>query len=489
MSVSHAPRTPRLKPLVLAVLGTFTVANGLASPFAIDTTASPRPMTDSAAPEGTETWIVENCNDKGPGSLRWVIDTQAGSGDTIDLSGLTCSTITLETGVIHVPQDEIFLVGPSADQLAIDGNDRSPVFEHGGSSSFLINGLTVRNGRNEPAAGHVRGGCIASNGTVFLMNAAVRDCTARVDGDRNAMGGGVYAAAGLYLDGTSITGNRALSDGPANLSGFGVGGGVFSMGRAEFNRTTIAGNTARGADNGFKGQSGGAWVFGGGAARNTTIANNIAGSNGGLLMMDALYGDPIDIVSSTISGNVAGESVIGAGLYVGMTSQLTVINSTITLNIERNAKNMPYGAGLLLGSGDVPTHIANSIIAGNLLDDGSGGLSSDIGSGGSTAAVSGSHNLIGYSPLQLPADTISDEPMLEALADNGGPTWTHALPADSPAVDAGDDNGHEYDQRGEGFPRIVGKAADIGAYELKAHGTGDEIFLDGFELCAGCPSH
>lgn len=488
MSTIHPLRMPRLKPLVLAVVGTLTVAHVLADPLLIDTAAS-RATTDSAAPDGTETWIIENCNDSGPGSLREVIDTQAGSGDTIDLSQLTCSAITLETGAIRVSQEELFLVGPSAEQLAIDGKDQSPVFRHEGASSFLINALTVRNGRNEPAEGHVRGGCIASNGTVFLMNAAVRDCTARVDGDRNAMGGGVYAAAGVYLDNTSITGNRAISDGPANLSGFGVGGGVFSMGRAEFVRTTIAGNTARGADNGFKGQSGGAWVFGGGAVQNTTIANNTAGSNGGLLMMDAMYGDPIDIVSSTISGNVAGESIIGAGLYVGMTSQLTVINSTITLNIERNAKNAPYGAGLLLGTGEVPTHIANSIIAGNILDDGSGGLSSDIGSGGETTAVSGSHNLIGYSPLQLPADTLSDDPMLGALADNGGPTWTHALPPDSPAVDTGDDNGQAFDQRGTGFPRIVGKAADIGAYELEEHGTGDEIFVADFELCPGCPSY
>lgn len=79
--------------------------------------------------------------------------------------------------------------------------------------------------------------------------------------------------------------------------------------------------------------------------------------------------------------------------------------------------------------------------------------------------------------------------MLGALADNGGPTWTHALPPDSPAVDAGDDNGQAFDQRGTGFPRIVGKAADIGAYELEEHGTGDEIFAADFELCPGCPSY
>jgi Ca2+-binding RTX toxin-like protein len=68
------------------------------------------------------------------------------------------------------------------------------------------------------------------------------------------------------------------------------------------------------------------------------------------------------------------------------------------------------------------------------------------------------------------------------LADNGGPTQTHALLAGSNAIDAGDDSFlppdsrdldvHDdflellpVDQRGPGFPRIVGANVDIGAVE------------------------
>src|SRR5262249_53728430 len=43
---------------------------------------------------------------------------------------------------------------------------------------------------------------------------------------------------------------------------------------------------------------------------------------------------------------------------------------------------------------------------------------------------------------------------------------THALLTGSPALDAGDPtDAPEWDQRGEGFYRIVGKNIDIGAYE------------------------
>ncbi len=70
----------------------------------------------------------------------------------------------------------------------------------------------------------------------------------------------------------------------------------------------------------------------------------------------------------------------------------------------------------------------------------------------------------GSSPL--PADTITADPMLEPLADNGGFTMTHALSAGSPAIDAGDNAaGLHTDQRGQGFPRVNGAQADIGAYE------------------------
>ena len=49
----------------------------------------------------------------------------------------------------------------------------------------------------------------------------------------------------------------------------------------------------------------------------------------------------------------------------------------------------------------------------------------------------------------------------------------------SPAIDAGNNyGGFAFDQRGEGFARVGGGRADIGAYESAA---GDRIFADGFD--------
>src|SRR5687768_12758054 len=72
--------------------------------------------------------------------------------------------------------------------------------------------------------------------------------------------------------------------------------------------------------------------------------------------------------------------------------------------------------------------------------------------------------------------------MLGPLADNGGPTFTHALLDGSPAINAGDPatvagsgNTPEFDQRGTGFPRVVGGRIDMGAFEA-APSSSDPVF-------------
>ena len=64
--------------------------------------------------------------------------------------------------------------------------------------------------------------------------------------------------------------------------------------------------------------------------------------------------------------------------------------------------------------------------------------------------------------------------ILKPLADNGGPTQTHALADNSPAIDAADDALclappiNNFDQRGEVRP--IGKACDIGSFEAEISG-------------------
>jgi len=109
-------------------------------------------------------------------------------------------------------------------------------------------------------------------------------------------------------------------------------------------------------------------------------------------------------------------------------------------------------------------------------------IESDIATSEPVFTLSGASNLIRTSTATLPPDTLFTDPLIAPLADNGGATFTHALLPGSPAVDAGSNVADlEFDQRGTGYPRQMGHATDIGAFEVYA----DPIFADGFEQREG----
>jgi hypothetical protein len=79
-------------------------------------------------------------------------------------------------------------------------------------------------------------------------------------------------------------------------------------------------------------------------------------------------------------------------------------------------------------------------------------------SAGHNIASDGSCNLV------QPTDKPNTDPLVAPLANNGGPTLTHALMPNSPAIDAAADVGLTIDQRGVARPQ--GAGFDIGAFEL-----------------------
>jgi hypothetical protein len=105
--------------------------------------------------------------------------------------------------------------------------------------------------------------------------------------------------------------------------------------------------------------------------------------------------------------------------------------------------------------------------------------------GGSASIVSLGYNLTDdptTAYLDQLTDWINTDPLLRPLADNGGPTKTHALKPGSPALDSGDRSGLNTDQRGFLRPydqpglTNVSDGSDIGALEQD-----DTLFRDGFD--------
>lgn len=402
------------------------------------------------SPETTHRYVT-SCADDGPGSLRAVIAASA-SGDTVDLGELSCARITLETGAIAVRLDSVTLAGPATRALSIDGNHRDRVFLHYGYSSFQLRNLTVRNGFDRATGTDLGiGGCIASAGYLTLDHSTVADCYAAGEG---AYGGAIYAYS-LLMSSSTLAHSVAYGVHPTN--GTAAFGGAAFVYQVDFVDSTVSGNSARHHHNPMTTSydiGGGISVVHGGLIINSTIDSNYAyGLGGGLATFDNIL-----ISNSTLSGNT-GRNVGGGGLFMRYPALLDARNSTITANSGYN------GGGILFTSQNVS--LQSTIVSGNTADIGTG---ADL-AGSHAVTVGGANNLIGAvsSAITIPDGTLRDSPDLLPLLYNGGPTRTHALRAGSAAINAGNNASQlSSDQRGAGFARVVGAAADIGAFEFGA---------------------
>ncbi|MEM6647794.1 MAG: choice-of-anchor Q domain-containing protein, partial [Bacteroidota bacterium] len=184
--------------------------------------------------------------------------------------------------------------------------------------------------------------------------------------------------------------------------------------------------------------------------RSLVTSNTASNGAGGVLNSGTLV-----VESSTIHGNTAPNG--GGGLFNSGTATL--------------ARSTVYGNGSATSGG---ANIANSNDGGpgtlHLISTAVGGAVAgpDCTNTGTIATMS--RTLI-HDGTCAPA--LSGDPMLSALASNGGPTLTLLPQAGSPLIDAGSCNGQTIDQRGELRPVDATSIAnaddgcDIGAAELQ----------------------
>lgn len=194
--------------------------------------------------------------------------------------------------------------------------------------------------------------------------------------------------------------------------------------------------------------------------------NNVTFDGGGIYNS----GD-LTVTESTISGNFTqgpASSHFGGGIYNKGT--MTITNATISDNYGQGGGIANFGTGTLTNVTLTANYTEEGDVDGGIRNQGDLTLTNTIVAGNEGgdcfgAVTSGGHNLDsdGTCGLGGAGDLSGVDPLLGELADNGGPTMTHALLEGSPAIDAGDDDAcPETDQRGA--PRPV-ETCDIGAYE------------------------
>ena len=313
------------------------------------------------------------------------------------------------------------------------------------------------------------GGGIHNTGTLTISSSVISNN--RAEGLTEADGGGIANFGSLTVTNSTISGNSAAAR-------YGDGGGISSGGSMTINNSTIRGNELYAAYH-----SSGAAIAAWGTTSivgSTIVGNRVTGeelpytyyNHEGAISNDGA----MTIVNSTITGN---ETFFGSSA-IGNYGNLTVVSSTITGN--------NVGIATLCSDRNSITYLHRSIVSGNTEDE------ARIAPQGACTAtiiannynVFGRHgraDVIGFVPGPtdiVPAGGIAT--ILSPLADNGGPTLTHALPPGSPARDlapnatcaAAPVNG--LDQRGQ--PRNLNGAGgasanecDAGAFEAAAGAT------------------
>jgi uncharacterized repeat protein (TIGR02059 family) len=243
--------------------------------------------------------------------------------------------------------------------------------------------------------------CMA--GTVTIQNLKL------TNGNQGGNGGAIYASG---LNSLNLTDLEIINN---NATGSGTGGGVQIDGTqsATIDMCTISGN-------------------------------NAGGFGGGLYFLDS--GTTLNIKNSTFSSN---NSQNGGGLYYqSMTGTGTINNCTFTMNTGM------IGAAAIFND-STTLSIKNSIV------DGSCGF----GFGSSSPDLINNLESGTSCNFTVAGNLQNTDPLLEAIADNGGRTITHKLLSGSPAIDTADTaTCLPVDQRDESRDLMC----DIGSYEVSS---------------------
>lgn len=440
---------------------------------------------------------VTSILDDGPGSLRQAVVTANATpgADTITFDPAVFAsprTIALKNRIVVT--DALAVQGPGADKLAVSGNFLDTCFElKAGNVPISFSGLAITRSYgatsgilsfsaaltitdcvfSENMGGY--GSIATTGGSLTITGSTFRDNRA------GAAAGGVYTISPTTIDNCLFINNSAGSHAGAlyaiNVS-VGItnsrfldnralgnlgGGAIFAESSASITltRTTVQGNFTNGSGGGIHVDDRTVLTL-----RESAIVENTAMADGGGVLMRRWTDAPDDVLSLrnvTVAGNSAGG--FGGGIRVSEanalgTHALRVRHATIANNSAGGG-----GGGIsLAANASLPVEIESSILAGNhhaTTPDAQSpqGLKlthSALGSSVGVGTVTGTGALVNL------------DVKLSPLAVNGGITPTMFPRPDSPVRSAGASVAAvSFDQRGPGYPRLLGVQVDMGAVETE----------------------
>ncbi len=338
---------------------------------------------------------------------------RATANDSIDITGTITADGVAGDGIVI--DKHLVLRGQGADETVIQGHatdaasaDRRCLTLAPGVSVFLKN-LTLRHGNADG------GGAIKHSGDALTLNSCVLTDNLSTGSPDDPHGGAILSTGSLRLVKCTVSNNSSDQ----------YGGGIYAAADLTLERSTLSGNTA---------------VRGGAVYCRPENQNN-----------------PLKMTNSTVSGNTA--TTDGGAVYLDSGRYPFTITLT-NVTVADNSGGSGGASGLYASA----VNLMDLDLVNCLLDNST--LPNYAQSGSGSFTLSRSYTLCSDASMDVTGmgNQNTVDPLLQPLADNGGDTKTHALAANSPAVDAGTAKGvPNIDQRG--MVRPLGLGYDIGAVE------------------------
>ncbi len=359
---------------------------------------------------------VSSLADAGTGSLRQAI-SDAAPGDVISLSNIA-GTIALTSGSLMVRQS-VSIVGPRADVLAISGSGLSRVLtvDDGAAATtaiVIVRGVAIKQG----VVSGGNGGAVFNAEDLTLVECSLMSNTAIAASGTGGNGGAIFNLGSLALDRCAVIRNVARNDDGSD--GCGNGGGIFNAvdgtgvyhGTLVISNATLSGNQAIAA-NVLTNDPGllllGKRGFGGGLFNDADGFSAVMQTNG------ARVTDYIGVAACSFCTIADNHAAFGGGVF----------NNVFVADPSMHDETASHGQ----------LAMDNCIVSANTASLDTGRHSSHDVAGCVCATYSLATHISGVA--DGPANQCGIDALLLPLAHNGGPTMTHALRPDSPALCGG----------------------------------------------------
>ncbi len=481
-------------PLLSAALGlgVFTWAGpaAAAKTITVATTADTAPGTTTgscslrmAVERASGTVTMNSCTVVGIDGA-WVVNVPASA---------TAYSLTSSHGPLRILRT-MTVQGANSDYTStrIQGSTAGGVFVVefglGISLTFNLKQLRITGSQDsdvDGAALNVREATAGKTYTVNVDKVQMDNCQAWMGGAvRNA--GGIMTISDSYLhDNKASWGGAIISTGSGKLTiknsliqsnradqsgGTGYGGALYAASSVSIENSTIDSNVA---PNSLWGGDGGGIYIGGDASGTgsldldySTVSNNVGRHGGGIYLKPV--GGGVRTRNSTISGNVAYYN--GGGIW--NQSYLEMFNTTVAKNRAYNGS----GGGVFFGAGDSGSRTVACIISDNTKGLWPNIVPQDYQGRPHSSGPSDARSLFGVATGATGLFTIGTHPTnpdligganLGNLANNGGPTATHAIGTNSAAYNAEINNLSPRTDDQRRIPRPQSSANDLGGFEYK----------------------